>query len=137
MAGVQEIQELKRVAEMRSQLRTVSEAGVGGGLSGAEPRRGGGGWAVVQPGLPSEPRAEDPTGGCLCVPQLAEVLSRCSHNITETQMTLSNLSSELMKNRDQVHEDRRSVGFSSWPGWAEHRAQKPPVAFSGVSLLSP
>lgn len=42
MAGVQEIQELKRVAEMRSQLRTVSEAGVGGGLSGAEPRRGGG-----------------------------------------------------------------------------------------------
>ncbi|XP_020918971.1 inhibitor of nuclear factor kappa-B kinase subunit epsilon isoform X4 [Sus scrofa] len=59
VAGVQEIQELKRVAEMRSQLRT-----------------------------------------------LAEVLSRCSHNITETQMTLSNLSSELMKNRDQVHEDR-------------------------------
>eukprot|EP00069_Balaena_mysticetus_P018253 bmy_02370T0 len=31
---------------------------------------------------------------------------RCSHNITETKMTLSNLSSELMKNRDQVHEDR-------------------------------
>lgn len=45
MAGVQEIQELKRVAEMRSQLRTVSEAGVGGGLSGAEPRRGGGQWS--------------------------------------------------------------------------------------------
>ncbi|KAB0394252.1 hypothetical protein E2I00_015341 [Balaenoptera physalus] len=38
--------------------------------------------------------------------KLAEVLSRCSHNITETKMTLSNLSSELMKNRDQVHEDR-------------------------------
>uniref|UniRef100_A0A8C3W8V5 Inhibitor of nuclear factor kappa-B kinase subunit epsilon n=1 Tax=Catagonus wagneri TaxID=51154 RepID=A0A8C3W8V5_9CETA len=37
---------------------------------------------------------------------LAEVLSRCSDNITETQMTLSNLSSELMKNWDQVHEDR-------------------------------
>ncbi|XP_008571297.1 PREDICTED: inhibitor of nuclear factor kappa-B kinase subunit epsilon isoform X3 [Galeopterus variegatus] len=37
---------------------------------------------------------------------LAEVLSRCSQNITETQMSLSNLSSELVKNRDQVHEDR-------------------------------
>ncbi|XP_028344321.1 inhibitor of nuclear factor kappa-B kinase subunit epsilon isoform X3 [Physeter macrocephalus] len=37
---------------------------------------------------------------------LAEVLSRCSHNITETKTTLSKLSSELMKNRDQVHEDR-------------------------------
>ncbi|XP_057387623.1 inhibitor of nuclear factor kappa-B kinase subunit epsilon isoform X5 [Balaenoptera acutorostrata] len=59
MAGVTEIQELKRAAELRSKLRT-----------------------------------------------LAEVLSRCSHNITETKMTLSNLSSELMKNRDQVHEDR-------------------------------
>uniref|UniRef100_A0A8C2Y014 Protein kinase domain-containing protein n=1 Tax=Capra hircus TaxID=9925 RepID=A0A8C2Y014_CAPHI len=37
---------------------------------------------------------------------LAEVLSRCSHNITETQKTLSDLRSELVKNRDQVHEDR-------------------------------
>ncbi|XP_070447238.1 inhibitor of nuclear factor kappa-B kinase subunit epsilon isoform X6 [Equus przewalskii] len=37
---------------------------------------------------------------------LAGVLSRCSHNITETQMSLSSLSSELVKNRDQVHEDR-------------------------------
>ncbi|XP_022449305.2 inhibitor of nuclear factor kappa-B kinase subunit epsilon isoform X3 [Delphinapterus leucas] len=54
VAGVPEIQELKRAAELRSKLRT-----------------------------------------------LAEVLSRCSHNITETKMTLSNLSSELMKNRDQ------------------------------------
>ncbi|XP_029085391.1 inhibitor of nuclear factor kappa-B kinase subunit epsilon isoform X3 [Monodon monoceros] len=59
VAGVPEIQELKRAAELRSKLRT-----------------------------------------------LAEVLSRCSHNITETKMTLSNLSSELMKNRDQVHADR-------------------------------
>uniref|UniRef100_A0A8C9DI10 Inhibitor of nuclear factor kappa-B kinase subunit epsilon n=1 Tax=Prolemur simus TaxID=1328070 RepID=A0A8C9DI10_PROSS len=37
---------------------------------------------------------------------LAEVLSRCSQNITETQVGLSNLSSELAKSRDQVHEDR-------------------------------
>lgn len=37
---------------------------------------------------------------------LAEVLSRFSHNITETQTNLSSLSSELVKNRDQVHEDR-------------------------------
>ncbi|XP_040492467.1 inhibitor of nuclear factor kappa-B kinase subunit epsilon isoform X2 [Ursus maritimus] len=37
---------------------------------------------------------------------LAEALSRCSHRITETQSCLSNLSSELLKNRDQVHADR-------------------------------
>ncbi|XP_057364028.1 inhibitor of nuclear factor kappa-B kinase subunit epsilon isoform X3 [Manis pentadactyla] len=37
---------------------------------------------------------------------LAEVLSRCSHNITEAQMSMGHLSSELAKNRDQVHEDR-------------------------------
>ncbi|XP_058131101.1 inhibitor of nuclear factor kappa-B kinase subunit epsilon isoform X2 [Dasypus novemcinctus] len=37
---------------------------------------------------------------------LAEVLSRCSQNITETQKGLSSLSAELVKNRDQVHEDR-------------------------------
>ncbi|XP_044233647.1 inhibitor of nuclear factor kappa-B kinase subunit epsilon isoform X2 [Ursus arctos] len=37
---------------------------------------------------------------------LAEALSRCSHRITETQSRLSNLSSELLKNRDQVHADR-------------------------------
>ncbi|XP_014638954.1 PREDICTED: inhibitor of nuclear factor kappa-B kinase subunit epsilon isoform X2 [Ceratotherium simum simum] len=59
VAGMPEIQELKRATELRSQLRT-----------------------------------------------LAGVLSRCSHNITETQMSLSSLSSELVKNRDQVHEDR-------------------------------
>ncbi|XP_027631875.1 inhibitor of nuclear factor kappa-B kinase subunit epsilon isoform X2 [Tupaia chinensis] len=38
---------------------------------------------------------------------LAEVLHRCSQNVTETQRNLSSLSSELAKNRDQVHEDRR------------------------------
>lgn len=32
--------------------------------------------------------------------------------MTETQTNLSSLSSELGKNRDQVHEDRRSVGFT-------------------------
>ncbi|PNJ53250.1 IKBKE isoform 3 [Pongo abelii] len=37
---------------------------------------------------------------------LAEVLSRCSQNITETQESLSSLSRELVKSRDQVHEDR-------------------------------
>ncbi|KAM5237804.1 inhibitor of nuclear factor kappa-B kinase subunit epsilon [Ctenodactylus gundi] len=37
---------------------------------------------------------------------LANVLSRCSQDITKTQMNLSRLSSELAKNRDQVHEDR-------------------------------
>ncbi|KAB0343669.1 hypothetical protein FD754_020595, partial [Muntiacus muntjak] len=59
VAGVSELQELKRTTELRSRLRN-----------------------------------------------LAEVLSRCSHNITETQKTLSDLRSELVKNRDQVHEDR-------------------------------
>ncbi|KAM5295113.1 inhibitor of nuclear factor kappa-B kinase subunit epsilon isoform 2-T5 [Glossophaga mutica] len=58
-AGMPEVQELKRAAELRARLRT-----------------------------------------------LAEVLSRFSHNISEKQMSLSSLSSELVKNRDQVHEDR-------------------------------
>ncbi|XP_025776831.1 inhibitor of nuclear factor kappa-B kinase subunit epsilon [Puma concolor] len=60
VAGMPEMQELKRVTELRSKLRA-----------------------------------------------LAEALSRYAHDITETQMSLSNLSSELMKNRDQVHADRR------------------------------
>lgn len=59
VAGMPEMQELKRVTELRSRLRALVEA-----------------------------------------------LSRCSHNITETQVSLSNLSSELVKNRDQVHADR-------------------------------
>ncbi|XP_045312151.1 inhibitor of nuclear factor kappa-B kinase subunit epsilon isoform X7 [Leopardus geoffroyi] len=59
VAGMPEMQELKRVTELRSKLRA-----------------------------------------------LAEALSRYAHDITETQMSLSNLSSELMKNRDQVHADR-------------------------------
>ncbi|XP_039083410.1 inhibitor of nuclear factor kappa-B kinase subunit epsilon isoform X3 [Hyaena hyaena] len=59
VTGMPEMQELKRITELRSKLRA-----------------------------------------------LAEALSRCSHNITETQTSLSNLSSELMKNRDQVHADR-------------------------------
>uniref|UniRef100_A0A8C5KGT7 Inhibitor of nuclear factor kappa-B kinase subunit epsilon n=1 Tax=Jaculus jaculus TaxID=51337 RepID=A0A8C5KGT7_JACJA len=36
----------------------------------------------------------------------AEVLSRCSHTITETQLSLSRLSSELARSRDLVHKDR-------------------------------
>ncbi|XP_040317984.1 inhibitor of nuclear factor kappa-B kinase subunit epsilon isoform X6 [Herpailurus yagouaroundi] len=59
VAGMPEMQELKKVTELRSKLRA-----------------------------------------------LAEALSRYAHDITETQMSLSNLSSELMKNRDQVHADR-------------------------------
>nr|XP_025710896.1 inhibitor of nuclear factor kappa-B kinase subunit epsilon isoform X8 [Callorhinus ursinus] len=62
VAGMPEMQELKRVTELRA-------------------KRGG----------------------------LAEALSRCSYSITETQMSLSNLSSELVKNRDQVHADRSSL----------------------------
>ncbi|XP_019505309.1 PREDICTED: inhibitor of nuclear factor kappa-B kinase subunit epsilon isoform X1 [Hipposideros armiger] len=58
-ARMPDIQELKRVTELRSKLRDV-----------------------------------------------AEVLSRLPHNITEIQTNLSSLSSELVKNRDQVHEDR-------------------------------
>ncbi|XP_043425251.1 inhibitor of nuclear factor kappa-B kinase subunit epsilon isoform X7 [Prionailurus bengalensis] len=59
VAGMPEMQELKRVTELRSKLQA-----------------------------------------------LAEALSRYAHDITETQMSLNNLSSELMKNRDQVHADR-------------------------------
>lgn len=39
----------------------------------------------------------------------SEVLSRCSHNVTETQMSLSCLGGELLKNRNQIHEDNRSI----------------------------
>ncbi|XP_047560903.1 inhibitor of nuclear factor kappa-B kinase subunit epsilon isoform X5 [Lutra lutra] len=59
VAGMTEMQELKKVTELRSRLRA-----------------------------------------------LAEALSRCSHSITESQTSLSNLRSELLKNRDQVHADR-------------------------------
>jgi inhibitor of nuclear factor kappa-B kinase subunit epsilon len=95
-AGTSEIQELKGAAELRSRLRTVSELGAGTyqGQTGGQ-----------------SPELRTSGGVYLLAPQLAEVLSRCSQNITDTQMSLSNLSSELMKNRDQVHEDRRSVGF--------------------------
>ncbi|XP_047560907.1 inhibitor of nuclear factor kappa-B kinase subunit epsilon isoform X9 [Lutra lutra] len=54
VAGMTEMQELKKVTELRSRLRA-----------------------------------------------LAEALSRCSHSITESQTSLSNLRSELLKNRDQ------------------------------------
>lgn len=97
MAGMPEVQELKRAVELRSQLRTVSEAGPG--ASGAEQG------PEVQPGSPRSPELRP-----LCL-QLAEILSRLSHNVTEKQTSLSSLSSELVKSRDQVHEDRRSVGF--------------------------
>lgn len=97
MAGMPEVQELKRAVELRSQLRTVSEAGPG--ASGAEQG------PEVQPGSPRSPELR-----LLCL-QLAEILSRLSHNVTEKQTSLSSLSSELAKSRDQVHEDRRSVGF--------------------------
>ena len=44
-------------------------------------------------------------------------------------MSLSSLSSELVKNRDQVHEDRRSVGFTflmgAGLGRTAHRVQQP------------
>lgn len=82
-----------------------------GGLSSAE--FGG------KSGCHQHPRLRTLWGSALCflVLQLAEALSRYAHDITETQMSLSNLSSELMKNRDQVHADRRSVGFSFLVGW--------------------
>ncbi|XP_010611401.1 inhibitor of nuclear factor kappa-B kinase subunit epsilon isoform X2 [Fukomys damarensis] len=44
---------------------------------------------------------------------LAAVLTRCSQNIAETQVSLSHLSSELAKNRDQVHEDRSTQQIQS------------------------
>lgn len=39
----------------------------------------------------------------------SEVLSKCSHNVTETQRSLSCLVGELLKSRDQIHEDNRSI----------------------------
>lgn len=124
MAEVRGTQELRRATELRTQLRAVSEAGSSRGR-GYRGQRG-------QPGRPSEPRAEDLVGVCLFVLQLAEVLSRCSHNITEAQMSMGHLSLELAKNRDQVHEDRRSVGFPSRGGWGTQLER----ASSRVSPLS-
>ncbi|XP_050003564.1 inhibitor of nuclear factor kappa-B kinase subunit epsilon [Alexandromys fortis] len=44
----------------------------------------------------------------------SEVLSRCSHNVTETQVSLSSLGKEILKNRNQIHDDsKRSVGLPS------------------------
>lgn len=40
---------------------------------------------------------------------LSEILSKCSHNVTETQRSLSCLGEELLKNRDQIHEDNKSI----------------------------
>lgn len=120
MAGMPEVQELKRAAELRSQLRTVSEAGPG--ASGAEQG------AEVQPGSPRSPELRP-----FCL-QLAEVLSLFSHNVTEKQTSLSSLSSELAKSRDQVHEDRRSVGFPFLGGAGGARSSG---SRFGSSLLSP
>lgn len=80
----------------------------------------------AEPGAAAQPAAlralsSGPHGAaCLLALQLATVLSRFSHNVTEKQTSLSSLSSELVKNRDQVHEDRRSVGFTflMGRGWA-------------------
>ncbi|XP_005375447.1 PREDICTED: inhibitor of nuclear factor kappa-B kinase subunit epsilon isoform X2 [Chinchilla lanigera] len=44
---------------------------------------------------------------------LATVLSRCSQDVAETQVSLGHLSSELAKNRDQVHEDRSTQQIQS------------------------
>lgn len=44
---------------------------------------------------------------------LAAVLTRCSQDVAETQVSLSHLSSELAKNRDQVHEDRSTQQIQS------------------------
>ncbi|XP_055975020.1 inhibitor of nuclear factor kappa-B kinase subunit epsilon isoform X1 [Sorex fumeus] len=58
-AGVPELPEVKKAAELRSRLQT-----------------------------------------------LAEVLSRCSHSVRETQRSLSALSAQLVESRDQVHADK-------------------------------
>ena len=98
MSGTPEIEEVKKVTELKSRLRAVSEVA--------------GQWGTGSCGQNPKLRTL-PGSAFFSVLQLAEALSRCSHRITETQSRLSNLSSELLKNRDQVHADRRSVGFSS------------------------
>lgn len=91
-----DIQELKESTELRSRLQTVSEPRVG--------RAGRGPHSVAL--------SQGPRGFSLLAPQISEVLSKCSHNVTETQRSLSCLGGELLKNQDQIHEDnRRSVRF--------------------------
>ncbi|XP_023370368.1 inhibitor of nuclear factor kappa-B kinase subunit epsilon isoform X2 [Otolemur garnettii] len=58
------------------------------------------------PGTPDVQELKEATELRSRLRTLAEVLSKCSQNMKETQMSLSNLSSELAKSRDQVHEDR-------------------------------
>ncbi|XP_053463007.1 inhibitor of nuclear factor kappa-B kinase subunit epsilon isoform X7 [Nycticebus coucang] len=58
------------------------------------------------PGTPEVQELKEATELRSRLRTLAEVLSKCSQNIKETQMSLSNPSSELVKSRDQVHEDR-------------------------------
>lgn len=55
MAGMPEMQELKRITELRSKLRAVSEAGAWEDCQEQS-------WGGVRP--PSAPRAEDPLGVC-------------------------------------------------------------------------
>lgn len=47
---------------------------------------------------------------------MAEILSGFSCDLMKKHVSLSSLSLELAKSRDQVHEDRRSVGFTFWAG---------------------
>ncbi|XP_054546368.1 inhibitor of nuclear factor kappa-B kinase subunit epsilon isoform X2 [Talpa occidentalis] len=63
-------------------------------------------WFVNVAGMPETQELKKTTELRSKLRTLAGVLSRCSCNITETQMRLSNLSAELAGSRDQVHEDR-------------------------------
>ncbi|XP_027273481.1 inhibitor of nuclear factor kappa-B kinase subunit epsilon isoform X4 [Cricetulus griseus] len=59
--------------------------------------------------LRSRLQTDPKTGISLLAPQFSEVLSRCSHSVTETQVSLSCLGGELLKNRNQLHDDSRSI----------------------------
>lgn len=100
-----DIQELKEATELRSRLQTVSETGEWSFIGTRA-------WESGPAGCTAQPCVKGPTGFSLLAPQFSEVLSKCSHNVTETQRSLSCLVGDLLKSRDQIHEDnRRSVGF--------------------------
>lgn len=86
---------LKDVAVVKTRLQRVSPRGRLRAGPGSIRRHG--------------QRSEQPAPTSPPHPQVAEELSQCSHNIFDFQGALDGILSDLVKHRQQVHEDKRSV----------------------------
>lgn len=71
------------------------------------------------------PRAGGPTSPCPL--QVDEELSQCSHSIFDFQGALDGILAELVKDRQQVHEDKRFVMESLVPPGCPHPCQAQPL----------